>query len=110
MIATSVFDSGFFWAALTALGVLAALFGGALPAIRTQRAKGVIDLQATEIEAYKDALEAQGRRYDDKLALMESRHQREIGELRGRIDAMTPDFASTLAGLLVPLLRDGGVK
>lgn len=107
-LAASLFDSGFFWAALTVIASLVIIFGGALPAIRTQRARGVIDLQATEIKAYKEALEAQAQRYDNRLSGMEARHQREIGELKGRVDAMTPDFASTLAGLLIPMLRDEG--
>lgn len=94
------------WAVIGGVIAVGLLFAGILPRIRTERAKGVIDLQAAEIEAYRGAIAAQDQRYDEKLRQSDARYQREIGELRGRVDAMTPEFARTLAGFLAPLLRE----
>jgi hypothetical protein len=79
--------------------------------VKTKRAKGTIDLQAAELTAYEQALSAQAARFTEQLNQLEERcrtreeeaarrHSRELGELKGRIDAMTPEFARTLAGLL----------
>lgn len=114
-------DSGFVWGLVATIVAVALLFGGVVPAVRTQRAKATIDLQAAEITAYSDALDAQETRFTTALHELEERcrerekaaelrYAKDLGELRGRIDAMTPEFASTLATMLVPLLKDGGVS
>lgn len=109
-----MFAAGSFTTIEWVLGSIAALiviFGGALPAVRTSRAKATIDLQATEIEArdkalaaqeqrFKDALDAMERRCSKELSEMDRRHAREMGELSGQVNAMTPDFAKKIAEFL----------
>lgn len=99
------------WVVAIVVG-LAALFGAAIPAVRTNRAKATIDLQNAELVAYqkavdrfKDDLAASENRCQAQLTAMERRHADEMGELRGRIEAMSPEFARTLADLL----REEGV-
>jgi hypothetical protein len=97
-----------FWPAIGAIAAVAVIFGGALPSIRTSRAKETIALQAAELDAERTARIAQQSRCDAEMRSMdqrhsarmneiERRHASEIGELRGRITAMTPEFAKAIA-------------
>ena len=92
---------------VTLLVGLVVLFGAAIPAVRTNRAKATIELQNAELAAYqkaidrfKDELAASEQRCHAQVSLMERRHADEMGELRGRIEALTPEFARKLAAYL----------
>lgn len=94
------------WVLALLLGI-AALFGAVIPGIRTKRAQATIELQNAELAAYeravnrfKEELAASEQRCQLQLAGMERRHADEMGELRGRVEALTPEFARKLAGFL----------
>jgi hypothetical protein len=100
------------WVIAILVGV-ATLFGAVIPNIRTKRAQATIELQNAEIVAYekavsrfRDDLAASEKRCQVELAAMDRRHADEIGELKGRIEALTPEFARTVADLL----REEGIR
>lgn len=104
------------WSVVAAIAAAIVGLLVAVPAVRAGRAKATIDLQAAELAAEREARESQARRFEDQLRAqdercqarereMERRHVKEIGELRGMISALTPDFARTLARML----REEGV-
>lgn len=112
---------GDWWQFILVAVALVGVAGVGIPAIRTQRAKGTIDLQAAQITAYEKAItDMQGthskeiRELEDRCRQreheMERRHMKEIGELRGRIDAMTPEFAGSLASQIADNLRKDGIR
>lgn len=86
------------------IGIAAAL-AVAWPIVRSKQTVSTIDLLRSELAIEKTAREDQERRCIAQVSEIERRYAKEIGELRGQIGALTPQFAKTLA----ELLREEGV-
>lgn len=78
------------------LGVVL-LLGAAWPVFRSKNTSATIELLRSELEVEKEAREAQGLRCQEELAEQDKRHAVAIAELRGKVEAMTPVFASQIA-------------
>lgn len=112
-------DTTNIWLLIAAVAAIVTLVA-AVPYIGRGRAIATIKLQASEITARDEAIIHRDqvigglrteivdseRRCDEKLHEQDRRHTAEIAELRGRLDATTPEFARSIAAYL----RDEGVR
>lgn len=85
------------------LGMLAAM-----PIVRRSQSKATIELLRSELQVETEAREAQDRRHKDEVASLRLKCEREVAELRGRLDVVTEAFAETIAAKVLEYLQREG--
>jgi hypothetical protein len=93
---------------LVAIGVCLLGLVAAYPLVRNKRGLATITLLDSELAIQTKAREAQEERCRAEVASLRSRHDREIGEVRGQLAVVTDSFAETIAKRVVDVLREGG--